>query len=244
MAFPKRVGRLSCRRCFTRVVFGHPMCSMPSIRTYFVRKRLRARFLPLLFSLVALTAAGQDWFARPWQLDDGLPHNSVTGLAQTEDGFLWIGSPSGLASFDGARFQTFRLTNAVFERNRGVVAMQRSRHGGLWLAMNRGAVAYLNGDQTKVFTAASGLADQQISKMVEAGDGALWVLFHGGQCRVIREGTVAALPGMDTMPTGQFTSLGCDASGNVWWLKGGELGIYREEKFQPLVHIGNNSPQL
>src|SRR4029077_18008152 len=102
-----------------------------------------------------------NWFARPWQLDDGLPHNSVTGLAQTDDGFLWIGSPSGLASFDGARFQTFGLTNAVFEGNRGVVAMQRSHRGGLWLAMNRGAVAYLNGEQTKGFPDARGPAAHQ-----------------------------------------------------------------------------------
>ncbi len=222
----------------------HPKCSVLSIRIELVFCKVLIVFFWLLVSLNASAATNQNWFARPWQLDDGLPHNSVTGLAQTDDGFLWIGSPSGLASFDGARFQTFGLTNAAFEGNRGVVAMQRSHRGGLWLAMNRGAAAYLNGEQTKVFTAASGLADQQIDKIAESAEGALWVLFHGGQCRVIRGGTVTTLPGMDKMPAGQFVSLGCDAKGDIWWLKGGELGIYREEKFQRFGHIGNNSAQL
>ncbi len=203
---------------------------MPSIRPNFVCHRFRGSFLPFLFSLVALTAAGQDWFARPWQLDDGLPHNSITGIAQTDDGFLWLGSPSGLASFDGARFQTFNLTNAIYEGNRGVVLMLPSRAGGLWLALNRGAVARLNRNQTRVFTTADGLADQQVAKMVQAGDGALWVLFNGGQCRIINGGKVMAVPGIDTMPTGPIASLGSDVDGNIWWLKAGELGVYRDEQ--------------
>ena len=184
-----------------------------------------------------------NWFARPWQLEDGLPYNTVTGIAQTDDGFLWLGSPSGLASFDGARFQTFNLTNAIFRGNRGVVMMLRSRAGGLWVGLNRGAIAYLNGDQTKVFTTADGLADQQVSKMVEAGDGTLWALLHG-QGRIIREGKVMNFPAAETLAPGPFTSLGCDLDGNIWWVKGGDLGVYRENKFQPLARVGGNPIQL
>ena len=194
---------------------------MISIHTRPTSKSLCGSFLSFYFFLIVSAAAGQDWFARPWQLDDGLPHNSVTGIAQTDDGFLWLGSPSGLASFDGVRFRTFNLTNAIYEANRGVVQMLPSRAGGLWLALNRGAVACLNGKQTKVFTAADGLADQQVAKMVEAGDRALWVLFRGGECRIIREGKVMAVPGMDTMPARPLASLGCDVNGNIWWLKAG-----------------------
>ncbi len=172
-----------------------------------------------------------------------MPHNTVTGIAQTDDGFLWLGSPSGLASFDGVRFQTFNLTNAIFQGNRGVVMILLSHAGGLWLAMNRGAIAYLNGDQTKVFTTADGLVDQQVSKMVEAGDGTLWAIFHG-QGRIIRDGKVMNIPVAETLPAGQFTSLGCDVDGNIWWVKGGDLGVYRENKFQRFARVGNGSIQL
>ena len=39
---------------------------------------------------------------------DGLPILHVTSLAQTPDGYLWIGSTDGLARFDGNRFEVIR----------------------------------------------------------------------------------------------------------------------------------------
>jgi ligand-binding sensor domain-containing protein len=42
-----------------------------------------------------------------WQEDDGLPQSSVTAVAQTLDGFLWLATDEGLVRFDGVSFQTF-----------------------------------------------------------------------------------------------------------------------------------------
>ena len=57
--------------------------------------------LAVLCLLSATTAvadpADSDWYARVWQSDDGLPNNNVFGLAQTDDGYLWVGTPVGLA---------------------------------------------------------------------------------------------------------------------------------------------------
>src|SRR5215831_19122304 len=47
------------------------------------------------------------WFARPWQTEDGLPNNTVFGIVQTPDGYLWLGTPTGLVRFDGASFEEF-----------------------------------------------------------------------------------------------------------------------------------------
>src|SRR5689334_12950756 len=46
-----------------------------------------------------------------WETDDGLPQNSISGIAQTDDGFLWIGTRDGLARFDGARFTVYNREN-------------------------------------------------------------------------------------------------------------------------------------
>jgi len=51
--------------------------------------------------------APNDWVTRVWQTGDGLPQNSVNALAQTRDGYLWIGTSGGLARFDGVLFRTF-----------------------------------------------------------------------------------------------------------------------------------------
>ena len=46
-----------------------------------------------------------------WQNDSGLPQNSVLAMAQTPDGFLWLGTEEGLARFDGLQFKVFDTRN-------------------------------------------------------------------------------------------------------------------------------------
>ena len=58
------------------------------------------------------------WFARTWQTEDGLPNDNVNSLAQTPDGFLWVGTPLGLARFDGVTFDDISMTNFVGRANR------------------------------------------------------------------------------------------------------------------------------
>ena len=179
----------------------------------------------------------------PWQTDEGLPHNTINGIIQTSDGYLWLGTPSGLVSFDGAQFQKFQLTNSIFGGNRGVVTMIRSADGGLWLAMSRGAVAYLNGSRTKVFTAADGLADLQVHELAESGDGTLWVSFRGGQGRRIQDGKVMGLPSDRNLPN--LLSVVSDAKGNVWAVAGsGELVVYREGRIHRLARLGDTAAKL
>src|SRR5215211_64977 len=46
-----------------------------------------------------------------WTAEDGLPQNRVTALAQTPDGYVWVGTWTGLARFDGERFTVFNEVN-------------------------------------------------------------------------------------------------------------------------------------
>src|SRR5258706_10743053 len=42
-------------------------------------------------------ADGDDtlWLARTWQTEEGLPDNSITGVAQSADGYLWVATLGG-----------------------------------------------------------------------------------------------------------------------------------------------------
>ena len=46
-----------------------------------------------------------------WTTDSGLPQNSVTGLTQTPDGYIWFTTNDGPARFDGIRFKVFNKDN-------------------------------------------------------------------------------------------------------------------------------------
>ena len=50
---------------------------------------------------------------RSWQVEDGLPHNSVNAILQTSDGYLWLATNDGLARFDGVHFTVFGLREGL-----------------------------------------------------------------------------------------------------------------------------------
>ena len=58
----------------------------------------------VFFPAQARSLDADSYRVRVWQTDDGLPQNSVHAIAQSEDGYLWVGTHEGLARFDGVRF--------------------------------------------------------------------------------------------------------------------------------------------
>src|SRR5215469_7459938 len=130
------------------------------------------------FASTAVALADPDhgsWFARTWQTEDGLPNDNVDGLAQTPDGFLWVGTPLGLARFDGVTFDDISLTNFVGKANRGTEALLQGRSGGLWVGMDRGAIVGLNSGTVAAFTPTNSPLDSAPQMMVEGDDGTLWI---------------------------------------------------------------------
>src|SRR5262249_44777517 len=159
-----------------------------------------------------------DWFVRPWQSDDGLPNSTVTGVAQTQDGYLWLATPSGLARFDGVRFQQFSLMPYVGDQNRGVLAMSLRLGGGLTMALDRGAILWLNSGATRVYTIASGLPDLIPQSAVEDGEGTIWVAYRGGTMCRIKGGIVKVLTTKDGVPGGSVNcAFAVDVNGRLWF---------------------------
>ena len=52
----------------------------------------------------AVPAVSNDYLVRQWDMDEGLPQSSISDIAQTPDGYLWIGTVDGLVRFDGIHF--------------------------------------------------------------------------------------------------------------------------------------------
>src|SRR5208282_3594662 len=61
---------------------------------------------PLASALEPSTSL-ENYGRQAWAMENGLPQNTVQALAQTKDGFLWLGTEAGLVRFDGVEFQTF-----------------------------------------------------------------------------------------------------------------------------------------
>src|ERR1700728_3411955 len=67
-----------------------------------------------------------------WTTQQGLPQNFVTALAQTPDGFLWVGTLNGLVRFDGLHFRGFSQDGPP-ELQGFIGALVRDGGDGLWI---------------------------------------------------------------------------------------------------------------
>ena len=180
-----------------------------------------------------LFAAGtnDEWLARSLQTEDGLPDNSVAGVAQTADGYLWVGTPTGLARFDGLQFETISLTNVIPEPNSGIITMLRGRHNALWLAMDRGAVVRLSGGTSRAFI--QGLPNYIPNGMAEDAAGNLWIAYRGGTVYCVQENQISLVAPDQGLPPGpDICALTADSRGCLWFAKAGQVGVFSNGFFQ------------
>lgn len=68
-------------------------------------------------------------------MDEGLPQSSVTDIAQTPDGFLWVGTLlSGLSRFDGVSFVNYDTDNTPDLISPAIRRLQADSQGNLWIS--------------------------------------------------------------------------------------------------------------
>ena len=82
-----------------------------------------------------------------WQIDQGLPQNSVMAMAQTRDGYLWVGTEAGVARFDGIAFTAYNSTNSGLTDNY-VNSLMADGEDNLWAGTWVGGVARFSGGKS------------------------------------------------------------------------------------------------
>jgi signal transduction histidine kinase/ligand-binding sensor domain-containing protein len=81
-----------------------------------------------------------------WRVSDGIFRASPTSLAQTADGYLWIGTRSGIYRFDGIHFTLFTGTaNAEPIRSPIILSTLADRDGSLWIGTGSDLEHWQNG---------------------------------------------------------------------------------------------------
>src|SRR5215831_20929033 len=118
-----------------------------------------------------------------WRTEEGLPQNSVQAIAQTRDGYLWLGTQEGLVRFDGVRFTVFDSRNSPAIRDDWVRALCEARDGTLWVGTAEGLLRSRNG-RFDGWQPDGVLSRAMILQVYQARDGALWVASIRGLVRL------------------------------------------------------------
>jgi len=109
-----------------------------------------------------------------WTANDGLPQNSVFGIVQTRDGYLWLATVDGLARFDGARFTIFNKSNSPGIINNRFVSLFEDGRGDLWAGTEESGIVRFSGGRFEHFGLDAGIPRSVGSIVADAEDGAIF----------------------------------------------------------------------
>jgi len=153
-----------------------------------------------------------------WRIQDGFFNGAPTAIAQTADGYLWVGTADGLFRFDGARFVPFADPAGQNDlQSAEISALLGARDGSLWIGA--GYRFYRWKDQ--VLTRYSTGEDQFVDSIVESAHGVIWLTrerysdMKGPLCRVQGQG-LHCYSQNDGIPFVNASSLIEDSTGSLW----------------------------
>jgi len=200
----------------------------------------------ILFGAAArLLAEPADYLVDGWDTENNLPSSTVTAIAQTPDGYLWVGTYNGLARFDGARFVTFDPVNTPALTQTRIEGLFLDASGTLWINTFRGGLtSYRDGvfrnefpDQPQ-FDLHNTLVDSTTNRVV-------FVMQFGEVLWRTASATNAAWKLVEP-PAGTRPIFHCvDAAGTLWFLtRDGHILQFTAGAFQELKDDGGLASSL
>jgi len=150
-----------------------------------------------------------------WRFQEGVFDAAPISIAQTADGFLWIGTLNGLFRFDGVHFDSWN--DRIHELHTCcALSLLGATDGSLWIGTSVGLARLKDGKVVAVTD-----HDARYNAMVEDRNGRIW----GARTRIRDDkGPLCEVKGTDVQCHGEKDGLGCqfgnvvtqDKSGTVW----------------------------
>lgn len=125
-------------------------------------------------------------------MENGLPQNSVHALAQTRDGFLWLGTEAGLVRFDGSGFLVLDHSSTPALPSGDIRYLLETNDGALWIGTAEGLARWKDGAMT-AFGPHEGPPAGAITALEETAEGRLRVETMQEAAEYGREGWLQAL---------------------------------------------------
>src|SRR5215213_637255 len=157
-----------------------------------------------------------------WQMRDGFPKGQITSIAQTPDGYLWLGTEFGLIRFDGIKNVVWTPPANQQLPSNFIFSLLVARDGTLWIGTVKGLVSWKGGKLTQY----AELAGRYIFTLLEDREGSVWasgLTVTSGRLCAIRNGSVQC-SGEGSLGRGVF-NLYEDSKGNLW--AGVKDGLWR-----------------
>src|ERR1700722_19498152 len=152
---------------------------------------------------------------RIWQVQQGLPEASIYSVIQTRDGYLWLGTQTGLVRFDGVKFTTLDNITASAPLNIWIRVMAEDAQGRLWFGTNESGLYRLAGGATTPFSPKEGPPSDTIQFLAAIKDD-VWVGTPNGLARISADGKIAHHTTADGLASNDVRAIAGAAEGKLW----------------------------
>jgi len=125
----------------------------------------------LLFSYLV---HGQTYSFKNFGTESNIPNTFIYTIDQDNNGYLWVGTGSGLAKFDGFSFYGITFPDSAVGRY--PTASLKDRNGTLWFGCNDGTVFFSVGSELKGLDLSN---TRSISDLLEGPDGYIYIIPQG-----------------------------------------------------------------
>ena len=105
-----------------------------------------------------------------WKIREGFTKGTIRTIAQTPDGYLWLGTDLGLLRFDGVRTTPWQPPPNHALPSNTIVSLLVARDGTLWIGTDKGLASWKDGQLVQY----ESLAGSVVLKLVEDRDGSIW----------------------------------------------------------------------
>ena len=171
---------------FKRKPFMAVVCSLTAVITavivgcYGINSVFAEKTAGVAAHTVDPTGKGDGYSAVLYGNTNGLPTSEANAIAQTEEGFIWIGSYSGLIRYDGNTFERIDSTTGITS----VVSLFVDSENRLWVGTNDSGVAVIDKGDIKMYGKDDGLQSLSIRSITEDGSGRVYIATTHGMVSV------------------------------------------------------------
>jgi ligand-binding sensor domain-containing protein len=167
-----------------------------------------------------------------WTTHDGFFKGAILAIAQTPDGYLWLGTEFGPLRFDGVRAVGWQSPAGEQPPSSNIRSLLVARDGTLWIGTSQGPVSWKDGKLIRYRE----LDGENISALLEDLEGMIWAGTWGGP-----SGRLCGIQSNRVNCYGQDGSLGAgilslyeDSGGNLW--VGASTGLWRWNAEPPKLY--------